>query len=65
MLTDRLHVGFAQRCMIWQAAGEVAFTIVSPPVKGETAQRRSLVRLPIILDIIPTPPRYDPPDLLI
>ena len=40
-----------------QAAGEVAFTIVSPPVKGETAQRRSLVRLPIILDIIPTPPR--------
>lgn len=40
------------------AVGEVAFTVVSPPLRGENQPRRSLVRLPLALDIIPTPPRY-------
>ena len=39
------------------AVGEVAFTVISPPLRGEDQPRRSLVRLPLALDIIPTPPR--------
>ena len=40
-----------------QATGEVTFSIVSPGLRGETEARRSHVRLPLRLDILPTPPR--------
>lgn len=39
------------------AMGEVSFTIVSPPMPGEEQHRKSLVKLPITVEIIPTPPR--------
>lgn len=39
------------------ASGEVSFTVVSPPAKGETEPRRSTVRVPLAAAIIPTPPR--------
>lgn len=41
-----------------QATGEVTFSIISPGLRGESGARRSHVRLPIRLDILPTPPRY-------
>ncbi|EFN59013.1 hypothetical protein CHLNCDRAFT_33771 [Chlorella variabilis] len=37
--------------------GEVAFTVVSPPAPGEAAPRRSTVRVPLTVGIIPTPDR--------
>jgi len=43
-----------------QAAGEVSFTVASPPLRGEQQPRRSLVRMPLALEIIPTPPRRAP-----
>lgn len=39
------------------ATGEVSFTIVSPPMPGEEVDRKSVVTLPITVEIIPTPPR--------
>ncbi|CAL8462817.1 g2351 [Coccomyxa elongata] len=39
------------------ATGEVAMVIESPPERGEKKKRRSLVKLGIKLEIIPTPPR--------
>lgn len=39
------------------ASGTVNFTIVSPPMPGETELRRSTVLLPINVAVIPTPPR--------
>lgn len=39
------------------ASGEATFTIVSPPMPGETEERTSLVKLPIKVNVIPTPPR--------
>ena len=39
------------------AAGEVSFTVVSPPMPGEAEDRNSLVKLPITVAVIPTPPR--------
>lgn len=39
------------------ATGEVSFTIVSPPMPEETEDRRSLVTMPLTVEIIPTPPR--------
>lgn len=39
------------------ASGEASFTIVSPPMPGETEDRKSVVRLPLTVNIIPTPPR--------
>ena len=43
-----------------QATGEVTFSIVSPGLRGESDARRSHVRLPLRLDILPTPPRCAP-----
>ena len=40
------------------AKGEVSFVIESAPEKGEKQPRRTHVKLPITLEIIPTPPRY-------
>lgn len=40
--------------------GEVAFTVVSPPAPGEAAPRRSTVRVPLTVGIIPTPDRWAP-----
>eukprot|EP00854_Cymbomonas_tetramitiformis_P002702 gene2702-3476_t len=37
--------------------GTVKFTVVSPPARGETRQRRSIVELPLKLNVIPTPSR--------
>jgi membrane-bound transcription factor site-1 protease len=39
------------------ATGEATFTIVSPPMPGETEDRRSTVKLPITVAVIPVPPR--------
>ena len=39
------------------AAGEVSFTVVSPPMPGEAEDRKSLVKMPLTLAVIPTPPR--------
>ena len=39
------------------ASGEASFTIISPPMPGETEKRTSLVKFPIKAAIIPTPPR--------
>lgn len=40
-----------------RASGEFKLTVVSPPAKGESQPRRSTVQVPLIADIIPTPPR--------
>ncbi|XP_057867464.2 subtilisin-like protease SBT6.1 isoform X2 [Cryptomeria japonica] len=37
--------------------GNVTFTVVSPPAKGETTPRRSICILFLKLQVIPTPPR--------
>ena len=39
------------------ASGEISFTIVSPPMPGETEERKSTVKLPISVGVIPTPTR--------
>jgi membrane-bound transcription factor site-1 protease len=39
------------------AEGTVTFTVVSPPAKGETRNRRSTVTMSVKVDVIPTPPR--------
>ncbi|CAL5228891.1 g12106 [Coccomyxa viridis] len=39
------------------AKGEVSFVVESAPVRGEKQPRRTSVKLPITLEIIPTPPR--------
>ncbi len=41
------------------ATGEASFTIISPPMPGETEERKSKVILPITVAVIPTPPRQD------
>lgn len=43
------------------ATGEASFTIISPPMPGETEERKSKVTLPITVAIIPTPPRQAAP----
>ena len=40
-----------------RATGKVKFTVLSPPAKGETKLRRSVVEVPMTFQIIPTPPR--------
>ena len=40
-----------------EAKGKVAFTVISPPMKGESIPRRSSVVLPVTASIIPTPER--------
>ena len=40
------------------AKGEVSFMVESAPEQGEKQPRRTHVKLPVTLDIIPTPPRY-------
>lgn len=39
------------------ASGRIRFTIVSPAGEGESSERRSLVEMPLTVNIIPTPPR--------
>ena len=39
------------------AKGEVSFVVESPPERSEKQPRRTHVKLPITLEIIPTPPR--------
>ncbi|GFV43245.1 hypothetical protein TNCV_2049261 [Trichonephila clavipes] len=39
------------------AQGHISFTVESPPEEGETEVRRSHVKLPLKVKIIPTPPR--------
>ncbi|XP_024539020.1 subtilisin-like protease SBT6.1 isoform X2 [Selaginella moellendorffii] len=39
------------------AEGNITFTVVSPPAKGENQSRRSSVVLPVRVPVIPTPPR--------
>jgi hypothetical protein len=39
-------------------SGEVQFTVLSPPGKGETAARHSVVKVPLTAGIIPTPHRW-------
>ena len=38
-------------------SGEVSFTVVSPPARGERRERRSTVTATLTAPIIPTPPR--------
>ena len=39
------------------ASGEIVFTVVSPPQGSETENRRSTVRVPLRVEIVPTPPK--------
>eukprot|EP01117_Protostelium_nocturnum_P001157 TRINITY_DN1147_c1_g1_i3.p1 TRINITY_DN1147_c1_g1~~TRINITY_DN1147_c1_g1_i3.p1 ORF type:complete len:1066 (-),score=261.97 TRINITY_DN1147_c1_g1_i3:935-4132(-) len=39
------------------AEGVIEFTVVSPPGEGETEEREQLVRFPLKVNIVPTPPR--------
>merc|ERR1719155_387611 len=39
------------------ASGSFRFTVVSPPMGDETAERRSTVTVPLKVQIVPTPPR--------
>lgn len=41
------------------ATGEVRFTVVSPPPLGQREERRSTVVMPLVAQVIPTPPRCD------
>ena len=42
------------------AEGQISFTIVSQSPRGEKSPRRSVVRVPLSLPLIPTPPRCPP-----
>jgi membrane-bound transcription factor site-1 protease len=39
------------------AHGEFKFVVRSPPARGETQPRRSIVHVAVTAEIIPTPPR--------
>ena len=39
------------------ASGEIVFTVVSPQQGSETESRRSTVRVPLRVEIVPTPPK--------
>ena len=56
MLTA-LHAVVA--CVQGVATGEVAFTIESPPERGEKVPRSSAIKMTLTLEVIPTPPRYN------
>jgi membrane-bound transcription factor site-1 protease len=39
------------------ASGDVIFTVISPPAQGESEPRVSTVKVPVKVEVIPTPPR--------
>ena len=40
-----------------RASGKVTFKVLSPPGKGETELRRSVVEVPLTFAVVPTPSR--------
>ncbi|CAL1268054.1 unnamed protein product [Larinioides sclopetarius] len=54
-----VHISVSSLAANWEgiAQGHISFTVESPPEEGETEVRRSHVKLPLKVKIIPTPPR--------
>ncbi|XP_071040953.1 membrane-bound transcription factor site-1 protease isoform X2 [Parasteatoda tepidariorum] len=54
-----VHITVSSLAANWEgiAQGHISFTVESPPEEGETENRRSHIKLPLKVKIIPTPPR--------
>ncbi|XP_035231540.1 membrane-bound transcription factor site-1 protease-like [Stegodyphus dumicola] len=54
-----VHISVSSMAANWEgiAQGHISFTVESPPEEGETEVRKSYIKLPLKVKIIPTPPR--------